>query len=300
GFFDIILADVPCSGEGMFRNLSVRTEWSEASAELCALRQKRILMDVWPALREGGILIYSTCTFNPAENEDNIAWLAVKAGIESLRPDFSEYEGITEIERGKIYGYGFYPGKISGEGFFVSVIRKTEAVPGKHGRTVRRQDSAGVSGEERAAVERMADLPSERLVKHRDEVIALPCSKDDYLRIADEVKIVKAGTRILKSGGVPLHDLALSVKCRTDSFPAVNLAYGQALAFLGRSVIAPENIPRGWNLVRYRGINLGFINNVGSRINNYYPVEWRIRQQIPGEPGADIIKWTGYNQPGRI
>jgi|LSQX01.1.fsa_nt_gb 16S rRNA C967 or C1407 C5-methylase (RsmB/RsmF family)/NOL1/NOP2/fmu family ribosome biogenesis protein len=315
GFFDIILADVPCSGEGMFRNISVRSEWSESNAELCALRQKRILMDVWPALREDGILIYSTCTFNPAENEDNIIWLSEKTGIESVRPDFSQFEGITEIKRGGIYGYGFYPGRIRGEGFFISVIRKKDTVvekhakavpekhdkvvPGKHDRAVRekhtksvRRHTAGVSREEMAAVSGMADFPSGRIVKYRDEVMALPCSVSDYHRIADEVKIVKAGTRLLKSGSVPLHDLALSVKCRPDAFPLADLPYDQALEYLSRTGPAAGNMPEGRNLVQYKGINLGFVKNVGSRINNYYPVEWRIRQQIPAMSEADVIKWT--------
>lgn len=316
GFFDIILADVPCSGEGMFRNISVRSEWSESNAELCALRQKRILMDVWPALREDGILIYSTCTFNPAENEDNIIWLSEKTGIESVRPDLSEFEGITEIKRGDIYGYGFYPGRIRGEGFFISVIRKKEAVPekygeavtekyakavpGKHDKAVRgkhakavRKHTAGVSRDEMAAVAGMADFPSGRLVKYRDEVMALPCSVSDYHRIADEVKIVKAGTRLLKSGNIPLHDLAMSVKCRPEAFSHADLTCSQALAYLNRTEVAPGNMEKGRNLVQYKGINLGFVKNVGSRINNYYPVEWRIRQQIPAMPEADLIKWTG-------
>ncbi|NLA48556.1 MAG: hypothetical protein GX876_03735, partial [Bacteroidales bacterium] len=292
GFFDIIFADVPCSGEGMFRNISVRSEWSESNAELCALRQKRILMDVWPALREDGILIYSTCTFNPAENEDNITWFSEKAGIESVRPDLSEFNGITEIKRGDIYGYGFFPGRIRGEGFFISVIRKKETVPGKQIKPARKH-KAGVNRDEMAAVAGMADFPSERLVKYRDEVIALPCSISDYLRITDEVKIVKAGTRLLKSGRIPLHDLALSVKCKPDAFPLTDLTYGQALAYLSRAEIAPGNMSKGRNLVQYKGINLGFVKNVGSRTNNYYPVEWRIRKQIPAMPEADLIKWTG-------
>ena len=77
GYFDIILADVPCSGEGMFRkDEEAQRQWSEDNVSLCASRQKRIVADVWPALAENGVFIYSTCTFNRYENDDNVEWIA--------------------------------------------------------------------------------------------------------------------------------------------------------------------------------------------------------------------------------
>jgi 16S rRNA C967 or C1407 C5-methylase (RsmB/RsmF family) len=91
GFFDIILADAPCSGEGMFRTDIAISEWSEANTAHCAERQKRIIMDVWPALKENGILIYSTCTFNPGENEENIKWLTGRNEAECVRLDISGF-----------------------------------------------------------------------------------------------------------------------------------------------------------------------------------------------------------------
>lgn len=124
GFFDVILIDAPCSGEGMFRDAVAINEWSEENTFHCSDRQKRILADVWPALDENGILIYSTCTFNPGENEENIKWLETSHQAESLELDLSEFPEITKIDFQGINGYGFYPGRIKGEGFFVSVIKK--------------------------------------------------------------------------------------------------------------------------------------------------------------------------------
>jgi len=125
GYFDIILVDAPCSGEGMFRSEIAVNEWSVENTAHCSERQKRILMDIWPALKENGILIYSTCTFNPGENEENIKWLIDRHEAEIVRLNISEFKGIKEIDYQGIYGYGFYPGQVKGEGFFISVIRKT-------------------------------------------------------------------------------------------------------------------------------------------------------------------------------
>ena len=111
--------------KGMFRSNVAVDEWSVENTAHCSERQKRIIMDVWPALKENGILIYSTCTFNPGENEENIKWLVTKHEAESFRIDITPFKGIKEIDFQGIYGYGFYPGKIQGEGFFISVLRKT-------------------------------------------------------------------------------------------------------------------------------------------------------------------------------
>ena len=123
GWFDIIVADVPCSGEGMFRkDPRAREEWSPAVVELCAARQRRILADVWPALREGGFLLYSTCTYEAAENDDNLAWAAAELGGEILPPaeEFEEY-GVRRTPHGHLLEAGVVPG----EGQWAGALRKT-------------------------------------------------------------------------------------------------------------------------------------------------------------------------------
>lgn len=107
GFFDVVVTDVPCSGEGMFRkDERAVAEWSPDAVRLCAARQRRIVGDVWPALAAGGYLIYSTCTFNPFEDEDNVAWICAELGGSCL-----------EMRH-------FYPGEDRGEGFFAALIHK--------------------------------------------------------------------------------------------------------------------------------------------------------------------------------
>lgn len=123
GWFDVIVADVPCSGEGMFRkDPRAREEWSPAVVELCAARQKRILADVWPALREGGLLIYSTCTYESAENDENLAWAAAELGGEILEPE-AEFEdcGVRRTPHGHLLEAGVVPG----EGQWAGALRKT-------------------------------------------------------------------------------------------------------------------------------------------------------------------------------
>ncbi|MBE0677187.1 MAG: RsmB/NOP family class I SAM-dependent RNA methyltransferase, partial [Bacteroidales bacterium] len=137
GFFDVMVADAPCSGEGMFRSSAAVREWSPQNARLCSERQRRIVMEAWPSLRPGGILIYSTCTFNPSENEENISWIMETTGAEPLTADLSGTAGVTVISHGGLQGYGFHPGRVRGEGFFIAALRKPPG-PAASRRDVRR------------------------------------------------------------------------------------------------------------------------------------------------------------------
>lgn len=300
GFFDLVLVDAPCSGEGMFRDITVRSEWSEENATLSSDRQKRILMDIWPALKENGILIYSTCTFNPEENEKNIKWFTDRKDSETIRLNISEFKGITEIEHHGIYGYGFYPGRIKGEGFFISLLRKKEKQPDMNIR-IRKDMYPKISREEMQIVSEFLDIPRDELIRNGDKIIALPCNYNDFQLISGMLNVMKAGTYICKvkvnSGTkniLPMHDLALSVSYKSGFFPVADLDIDQALSYLSRNQVESGNVQKGWNIVQYKGINLGFINNIGSRINNYYPMEWRIRQQINEKSEVDLIKWDKY------
>src|SRR5437879_4447061 len=126
-FFDVIVIDAPCSGEGLFRkDRDAMNEWSEENADLCSSRQQRIVNQIWPALKENGILIYSTCTYNPKENEGNLSRLVAEGKAKSLKLKVESSLGLEEIHVEKIFGYHFYPHKTKGEGFFISVIRKKE------------------------------------------------------------------------------------------------------------------------------------------------------------------------------
>lgn len=295
GFFDVILVDAPCSGEGMFRDAVAINEWSEENTFHCSDRQKRILADVWPALNDNGILIYSTCTFNPGENEENMKWLVTSHQAESLELDISAFPGITKIDFQGINGYGFYPGRIKGEGFFVSVIKKR----GNSGKTIHGKRREKIAGPEKSDIEIATMLTSFQpgnIIRYGDEIHHPAGKTEESHLLRLKLKIISPGTKICtvkKKGYVPAHELALSTGIRKDVFPKAELDHGQAIAYLRRDNIPSGDIPKGWFIASYKGINLGFCNNIGNRVNNYYPVNLRIRMSIPKEGLINIVLWDG-------
>lgn len=280
GFFDILVVDAPCSGEGMFRKNEVVNEWSLSNTRLCSQRQKRILADSWDALKEGGLLIYSTCTFNPEENEKNIEWLQGIKGVESIRLDLIPDWGIEEIKYKGIFGYGFYPGRVRGEGFYISVCRKTgESLYNSH---VPGRLKHSISVDDRSFAADYTRCDQGRLFRLNDLLIYGASHPGTISFLRSRLNVVKAGTAIATVKGssyIPNHELALSVILRRESFPTIRVNHSEALAYLGRQTLGLKPEAPGWNLVDYEGSMLGFVKNIGSRLNNYYPQEWRIRMQ---------------------
>lgn len=124
-FFDVIVADVPCSGEGMFRkDAHAEEQWSPELVKMCAARQKRILADVWPSLRKGGLLVYSTCTYEDAENDDNLEWAAVQLGGDIIAPEDEFSSAGVRLTR---HGSLLRAGDVPGEGQWAGALWKTGA-----------------------------------------------------------------------------------------------------------------------------------------------------------------------------
>jgi len=292
GWFDLVVADVPCSGEGMFRNLDVRKEWSEENAALCASRQRRIMFDIWPALKENGILIYSTCTFNPAENEKNIQWLIENTDAEILKTDISRFPDIKEIFYKRITGYGFFPDRTTGDGFFIAFARKKSKTP--KFLTGPSKTSSPVSRDVLKQAERMTEISGDEILRSGDTVYRIPVRAEEYSTLSTVAKIIKPGTAIFREAKgdiIPQHDLALSLLLKDRIFPQAELNYHEAVSYLRRESIMPACDEKGWCLVKYNGINLGFIKNLDNRTNNYYPVEWRIRMKVTPDNEKKLIEW---------
>ena len=172
GYFDIIVADVPCSGEGMFRkDPRAREEWSPAVVDLCAARQKRILADVWPALREGGWLLYSTCTYEAAENDENLAWAAAELGGEILEPE-AEFEesGVRRTPHGHLLEAGVVPG----EGQWAGALRKTAPQPAA------KKADLGVLRPLRPGGLRKGELKGKDFVPDADYALSIIFDRNDY------------------------------------------------------------------------------------------------------------------------
>lgn len=302
-FFDVIVADAPCSGEGMFRSAVATREWSLQNTRLCSERQRRIVMEAWPALRPGGIMIYSTCTFNPAENEENVSWLMEQTGAESLAVDLPDGSPVVPVRHGKAEGYGFHPGRIKGDGFFIAAIRKSAGMgPGQGGderltrmnadrgfgsghSPVVRKGKKGLSGSSSVAFEKaepVAMFERDRIVMHDERIIALAAESGLFGYLAERLPVIKAGTMIgevKKDSLIPAHDLAMSVKLRKEAWSRHELSGEEALAYLRLEAPSPSGMPPGRVLLTYRGAALGFANNLGSRVNNGFPQAWRIRME---------------------
>ncbi len=280
GFFDVILVDAPCSGEGLFRkDPDAIKEWSPENVELCAKRQRRILAAVWPALRENGVLIYSTCTYNRLENEENIKWLNENHEFESIRLNVNPDWGIETVEEKNVYGYHFYPHKVSGEGFFLAAIRKTEAQPESHFK-IRK----GLSSPSKKILEQLESwtiLPSPTFFTWNDVVYTIPktIAKDTEI-LLDHLKFVQAGTALATMKHdklIPEHASALAINLNKKNFLQLEVNEQDALRYLRKEPIEINGVPKGYTLITYKGLPLGCANVLDNRMNNLYPKEWRIR-----------------------
>lgn len=293
-FFDVILTDVPCSGEGMFRkDPGAIDEWSSANVEICWQRQRRIIADIWPSLRPGGILIYSTCTYNTQEDEENVQWMCDEYGAEVLPIEVPSSWQITGnlLPDSDFPVYRFLPHRTKGEGFFLAVIRKPEEeVSTSYAQPLRKSKSKkgsstplAVSKEHFATARGWLLSPDEyELSAYGTSIIAFPKSyTDELVALSQSLRIVQAGIALAEVKGkdlIPNHALAMSQVLRPQLFPTEEVTYEQAIAYLRKEAISlPETAPRGYLLLTYQSVPLGFVKNIGNRANNLYPSEWRIR-----------------------
>lgn len=283
--FDVIVTDVPCSGEGMFRKDTDSTgEWSVANVNLCAARQRRIIHDIWNALKPGGLLIYSTCTYNTEENEENIQYIQEELGAEVLPISVKEEWQITGALKNNHPVYRFFPHKTKGEGFFLAVLRKSDGereelrVKGKNKKekgkttpTVPHQVSGWIEHPEAYRIEVTGDT-----------VQAIPAAHyDTWQLVSSRLRIVSAGIRLGELKGkdiVPAHALALSTALDKTAFTCAEISWEDAIKYLKKEALTlPSEIEKGYVLVCYKGRPLGFVKHLGNRANNLYPQEWRIR-----------------------
>ena len=290
-FFDVIVADAPCSGSGLFRkDAAAVDEWSPELVQIWCGRQRRILADVLPALKEGGVLIYSTCSFSKEENEDIADWLVGEMGMECIELKTEKEWGIVTATgaANDVAGYRFYPDKVKGEGFFLSCFRKLSAEGAK--------DFKGGKPAVLSRVEREGVLPwiapnsNLEFLKHEQYVFALPANGvTPFLQVQAALYIQYAGTAcgmLIRGKLVPDHALALSPILRSD-LPSLDLNYEDSIRYLQRNDLHLAPHLKGWQTARYKGKGLGWVNVLANRINNYYPKELRILKR---ENGSDSEK----------
>jgi len=286
-YFDVIVVDAPCSGSGLFRkDPNAIEEWSENNVQLCAQRQQRILADVFPSLKAGGALIYSTCSYSQPEDEEIADWLTGKWGVGSLQLTVDKAWAIVETRSGKqgAYGYRFYPDKVKGEGFFIAVFKK----PGDAALTneVKRQRSKTKSNADKVSAKEIEILKPWLInaddfffIKQNEEVIAMPAHLENELGIIQSaLYIKKAGVKlgsVIRDELIPAHELAMS-NIINPSLPRHEADKETALQYLRKEEIKIDTGHKGWVLLTHQQMPIGWIKVISNRINNYYPKEWRI------------------------
>lgn len=279
-FFDVIVVDAPCSGSGLFRkDNEAIDEWSLENVSHCSIRQQRILEDILPALKPNGILIYSTCSYSEEENEQVTDILFDKHSMESLRIH-TEETGIIETRSGlhNCYGYRFYPNKIKSEGFYIAAFRYNGVEPCDV--KEKRSTLSPIPKSDMAIlIKYLKDTDHFFFIKQKEDILGIPAVLAKGLQLIQaNLYIKKAGVKIgclIRNELIPAHDLALS-GLASEVFPHIDLDHFTALNYLRKREIVLQTPIKGWALIRYDKMNLGFIKVLPGRINNYYPKDLRI------------------------
>jgi 16S rRNA C967 or C1407 C5-methylase (RsmB/RsmF family)/NOL1/NOP2/fmu family ribosome biogenesis protein len=267
---DVLVVDAPCSGEGMFRkDPQARTEWTIANAATCAARQTDILNEVWPLLKEGGYLIYSTCTFNPEENEQQLLpYLSENA--QSVR--LPSFDGL-KADRIEL-GFYFFPSEVKSEGFYIAALQKTR---GKHSKSKSSKNSltTGVPKDLSNLLNEAHDI---QFWQEDDTVFAsTPFGLDFYTRFKP-LKFMKKGLHVAtahKKSWTPGYDMVYSLNLRWK-LPTKAVSHDEALQILNGQSQQWE-ATAGFYLVTYAEQPIALIKQLGQRFNNMHPTEWRIR-----------------------
>lgn len=281
-FFDFVLVDAPCSGEGMFRKDSFAVEqWSLANVNQCVKKQREIVSDIWDSLRPGGLMVYSTCTFNREENEDCVEWIAEALGAELLEVGTAAEWGITgSLTTEGLPVYRFIPGHTKGEGLFMAVLRKD----GDSGLQQPRQPRLKVVDNKlkREVAKWLKEPEAFDMVMLEDTVVAMPRQHTAaMMALCQKLRVLHCGlplAEVKNNKLLPVHALAMSVELEPAAFRTVEVAREKALGYLHREALLFADEPVGYLLLTYRGAPLGFVKNIGNRANNLYPAEWRIRK----------------------
>jgi 16S rRNA C967 or C1407 C5-methylase (RsmB/RsmF family)/NOL1/NOP2/fmu family ribosome biogenesis protein len=272
GQVDVLVIDAPCSGEGMFRkDHQARAEWHLGNAASCASRQTDILNEVWPLLKEGGYLIYSTCTFNPEENENQLLHLLDDESAVKIK--LPHFEGLQADRHG--IGQYFFPNQIKSEGFYIAALQKTSRANTKHKSAKNNVLNSAIPKD---LSDNLLQTQALRYWQEADQVYATtPFALSLYERIKD-LKFLKKGTHIAtahKKSWAPGYDLTYSL------FPIWTLPTKAVEAPEALRILHGESqqweAPAGFYIVTFEGQAIAMIKQIGQRFNNLHPTEWRIR-----------------------
>jgi 16S rRNA C967 or C1407 C5-methylase (RsmB/RsmF family)/NOL1/NOP2/fmu family ribosome biogenesis protein len=280
--FDVIVVDAPCSGSGLFRKQhDAVDEWSLDNVNLCSQRQKRILADIIPTLKPGGTLLYSTCSYSKSENEDIADWLISDYELNSVQIPLEESWGIveTQSEKQKAFGYRFYPGKTRSEGFFCAVFKKPGVQEERgHSRKSKQENFVMLKPKEKEVFKNwIGNIDEHEVIKFKEDYLLANAAAINFVNRYPHLYLKKVGSNmgsVIKNELIPHHDLAWSIY-KAEGIQGIECTQEEALKFLKKELQTIEG-DKGWSLMRYKGFGIGWIKNLGNRINNYLPNEFRI------------------------
>jgi 16S rRNA C967 or C1407 C5-methylase (RsmB/RsmF family)/NOL1/NOP2/fmu family ribosome biogenesis protein len=280
-YFDLLVVDAPCSGEGMFRkDLESRNQWSPENVDLCAARQSRILEDVLPSLRSGGYLIYSTCTFNTKEDEDQINRL-VEMGYEPVPITIPD---TWQIQQCMQHTFKFPFHLTPGEGFYIACLRKPSNDNINH--PIPKSKSLPYCNKSISAYlsEWFDKGASLSFIEHNGTYFALHKKHETiWEQLLGSAMVFQVGMPIgeldKNKALMPAHELAMSI-FHNKNLPNIELNLTQAKQFLRKDVLQITEAALGWHIVRYNGFALGWVKVLGNRINNYLPASYRVLKAI--------------------
>ena len=281
--FDLLAIDAPCSGEGMFRkNHDARKEWSASNVDMCAARQRRIIADSWAALKPGGVLIYSTCTFNAQEDEGVVEWIAETFDCEPVDIDIPDSWGISRTEAAGMQCFHFYPHLTRGEGFFAAIVRKGD-------------------GRSKAKMPKSRKTPFAELDKRSISLLQEWVERPEYVRFMQvgedtmygyyraqypAIKALAEGLNMIYSGVCmgqifgkklkPDHSLALFHELNRANCSVAEFDREQVLNYLRRAEHDISPMSEGLNLICYEGVPVGWSKRIGNRANTLLPSAFRI------------------------
>lgn len=273
-YFDVIVADAPCSGSGLFRkDEDAINEWSLNNVNLCSQRQQRILADVWLALKKNGVLIYCTCSYSKEENEEITDWFKEAFDAENIQLNIDNSWDIIESSG----GYRFWPDKVKGEGFFISCFRK------KGGNEYPSSQAAFkpeiLNKDELKIINEWMLTENHQPVKFEKSIFGIREGLlKDFYHLQSELNVIYQGIAVgelIRGKMIPEHSLAMSDLVH-PKVKKIELDKKTAIEFLKKKSIQIDSVNKGWNIVTYKGCNIGWINVLANRVNNNYPKSLRI------------------------
>jgi NOL1/NOP2/fmu family ribosome biogenesis protein len=252
-------------------------EWTQDNVNLCVQRQKRILHDSYSCLAQEGILIYMTCSFSQEENEEMVDYILDNFDVENCGLPLDEKWHIveTESENNKGKGYRFFPHKLKGEGFFLACFKKKDGSL----KDIPYEKNKNKLIIESEVLTKYVDMKGLVAINQNNNILLMQETHIPYYTaLTPQLKLIKKGIlagQIIRNELIPDHELAMCTKIKKE-INSTELTINEAILYLKKENITLNNSPKGWLLVQFQQRNLGWVKNIGNRVNNYYPSNYRI------------------------